>query len=549
MFKGKEFYFIAGLVLLYIISVVINLGYQELGAEEPRRAIISIEMQHSGNYIRATQMGEEYLNKPVLYNWILCGMMWLTGSSSEWVLRLPSLIFFLLLAVFHYRISRLYFHKQFALLSSFFVLTSLEIFFYGLMKGAEIDIFYSLVVYLQALCMFYYYEKKNWINLFLFSYILCAIGLLTKGFPSLVFQALTLAALCAYARQIRLLFKWQHLTGIIAFVALVGLYFYAFSYYGSPRKLAMNLLNESLIKSSVGDKSGKLFEKSLGYPFLLFKLIAPWALLLILLFRRKYRTVFTNPLVRFSVLFILFNIWVYWFTGQPKARYVYMFVPFACTILIGLYQELTVHNPALLKKVLGYLGWCFVLVAAGLVALPIFLDVSWARSILLFLLVALFVFYYFRYEETRIWLFILGLVITRLVFAMVMLPLQSDRDFDHRAIARDIAAANHSASLRFYSPIINDQSPQPGFMGWKLASSYRHYYLFAQVPYYYYQQTGQVVTYDSLIRPAQTYLSALSELPAQQVELLYKYYEPNQRDSFAVFRVMNAASPKAVTGP
>ena len=154
MFKGKEIYFIVGLLVLYVLAVTINLGYQQLGAEEPRRAIISIEMQESGNFIKATQMGEEYINKPVLFNWILCGMMWITGSSSEWVLRLPSLIFFLALAFFHYRISRLYFPPPYALLSSLFVLTSLEIFFYGLMKGAEIDVFYSLVVYLQALSMF-----------------------------------------------------------------------------------------------------------------------------------------------------------------------------------------------------------------------------------------------------------------------------------------------------------------------------------------------------------------------------------------------------------
>ena len=100
LFKGKEIYFIIGLLVLYVLAVTINLGYQQLGAEEPRRAIISIEMQESGNYIKATQMGEEYINKPVLFNWILCGMMWITGSSSEWVLRLPSLIFFFSAGIF-----------------------------------------------------------------------------------------------------------------------------------------------------------------------------------------------------------------------------------------------------------------------------------------------------------------------------------------------------------------------------------------------------------------------------------------------------------------
>src|SRR5215204_5354432 len=98
---------LVGLLILYCLSVIIHLGYQELGAEEPRRAIVSLEMLHSGNYIKATQMGETYINKPVLYNWIQCGFMKISGSSSELILRLPSLLFYLVLGFFHYRVSKL----------------------------------------------------------------------------------------------------------------------------------------------------------------------------------------------------------------------------------------------------------------------------------------------------------------------------------------------------------------------------------------------------------------------------------------------------------
>ena len=102
----KEQLFIAGLIILYIISVIINLGYFELAGEEPRRAIISLEMLKSGNYFKPTQMGWDYYNKPVLFNWILCSFISLTNSSSEFTLRIPSLIFFLVWAYSHYSISK-----------------------------------------------------------------------------------------------------------------------------------------------------------------------------------------------------------------------------------------------------------------------------------------------------------------------------------------------------------------------------------------------------------------------------------------------------------
>ena len=59
------------LLLLYILSVIINWSILPLDGEEPRRALVSIEMLESGNYIMPTVFGWPYYNKPPIYNWIL----------------------------------------------------------------------------------------------------------------------------------------------------------------------------------------------------------------------------------------------------------------------------------------------------------------------------------------------------------------------------------------------------------------------------------------------------------------------------------------------
>src|SRR5262245_24401704 len=90
--RNSSFLLIAGLVVLYILSALTNLGYFNLQGEEPRRALISIEMMKSGDYVLPHALGWEYYNKPPLFNWILSGFMSITGSTSEFVSRLPSLI-------------------------------------------------------------------------------------------------------------------------------------------------------------------------------------------------------------------------------------------------------------------------------------------------------------------------------------------------------------------------------------------------------------------------------------------------------------------------
>ncbi|MER3497832.1 MAG: hypothetical protein C4308_03940 [Chitinophagaceae bacterium] len=74
---------LAALVILYIISVIVNLGCLPLDGEEPRRAIVSIEMLHSGNLIRSTIFGWEYFNKPVVFNWLSTAVMYMAGSTDE----------------------------------------------------------------------------------------------------------------------------------------------------------------------------------------------------------------------------------------------------------------------------------------------------------------------------------------------------------------------------------------------------------------------------------------------------------------------------------
>jgi hypothetical protein len=158
---------------------------------------------------------------------------------------------------------------------------------------------------------------------------------------------------------------------------------FAFSFYSSPQRLVINLLNESFLKSAVGEHSERLLKKVFVYPFSFFKLLLPWSLLLLLLFKRHSYRLFNNPLVRFSVLFIVFNLWIYALTGRPILRYVYAFIPFAFNIIVSIFWKANEEHPALIEKIFKYAGYVFICVLAGLMALPFFVNVSLMMIVLL----------------------------------------------------------------------------------------------------------------------------------------------------------------------
>lgn len=531
------FFFV--LIALYLLSVFINWGVLPLDGEEPRRALVSVEMLQSGNYISPTVFGWTYLNKPPVYNWVMSFLMFLFGTREEWVVRLPSLIFLLLWAFFHYEFSKKFFPKNIAIISALFLLTDFDLFFYALGSGGEIDVFYSFIVYLQIMLLFYFNQQQKWLQLFLWSYIFCAIGFLTKGFPSLVFQGFTLIALCVFNRSVKVLFRWQHLVGLLAFCGLVGAYLFALSFYTSPKWLVINLLNESLLKSAVGEKSERLWRKVFVYPFSFLKLLLPWSLLLLLLLKKHSYKLFNHPLVKFSILFILFNLWLYAFTGRPILRYVYVFIPFSYHIIAFIFWKTTEEYPAFINKIFKYAGTVFGVIAVILIGLPFFVEVPLLWVVLSGLTLLFFIVFFKKTLINKVWAFCLGIVLLRLVYATLFIPIQERYiKINYRNVAADIIRNSKGQEITLWT------KPQPFSVGidvdylkWKFDSviippRFKNYML----PYYIYYQNGHIVKYDTAISANKFYLSTENRLAGENISAAWSWYDVRQELKFVLFR-------------
>jgi 4-amino-4-deoxy-L-arabinose transferase-like glycosyltransferase len=531
---------IAGLIGLYVLSVLLHLGFLNLRIEESRRALVALEMIQSGNYVQTHTLGWEYYNKPPAFNWVLAGFIKVTGSHSEFLLRLPSFICLLIVGLFHYCISRRYLNKGAAALSVFFTFTSADLYFYTLSNGAEIDVFYSLVVYLQAISMFWFYERKNYILLFVVSWSMCALGFLTKGYTSLAFQFLTLIALAIYARSWKIVFKPQHIIGILSFLLLTGAYYYTYSSYNNPLVPLVNLLKESLQKSAVGSETTGRAYKFLTYPEVLFRVLAPWCLLLFLLFKRPKINFLANPLARFSILFIVLNIGVYWFTGAQKNRYIIMFIPFVMTIISYMCWRFEQQEPGKLDKYLKYTGFLFCLALIGLLVLPFFVSVEWWKILVFGIVLLTFIVFFFRVGQYRLWLCITGFVLLRFIYAAVGIPIKSKGEFNYETLAKDVAAASHFQPVYYWDrPDTLNMNVVIGDTLYKWRDKPVEtvpYFIRYQVPYYFYRATGRLMKFDTTMVAGKTYVSYNPYQNNNRIEPVDSFYDKHLDQYLIVFR-------------
>lgn len=353
----------------FLFLLIFRLDYLPLKFEEPRRALVATEMLISGNFWAPTINGEFYYNKPPVFNWMVAGLFQIFGFHN-WVERLPTLLSIIGIALTNFLFFRKRIGNQVAGLSSTFYLVSGHMLFYFSFQG-EIDITYSFVVLLQVLSIFYYFEEGKWTQLFMVSYTLMAIGFLMKGLPSIAFQGLTLLGAFIWFKEFKKLFSPAHLLGgAVAMLLLFG-YFQAYSQYNDPELLIAKLTIESASRTSEGGPIGNYLLQLLKFPAMLVSIMLPGFLIIVLSTRIAWKELLRNRWITYCIVFILFNIPLYWISPGTRDRYVYMFLPFLYNVVLFVSLQTELKKPKRLQ--IAYYGVTGFLCLA-LVVIPFFSD-------------------------------------------------------------------------------------------------------------------------------------------------------------------------------
>ena len=325
-----------GLFLLCIWVLFYRAGQMPLRAEEPRRAVVSMEMAYNNEFIMPTIHNEAYLNKPPIFNWLQVLSFRIFGNFGAFAARFPGLLFLLFTAINVSWFSKKYFARD-GFLPGLMVLSCADILFYGSINAGEIDLFYAFISSAQLFTILLSFKKHRQ-SLLVVSFILMAVGVLTKGLPSLAIQFISLLVLFLF-RENRKKFNFLGtIFGLFVGSLILFCFFYSYGKKADAWAYIFNIIGESGQKASHNSSSlFTAFRGILSNTLTLLKLSLPWVLIPIVLKIKKKNLLPSKTHSR--LYFILgFNLLIYLISGTLKERYIYPFVPLFSVIIYQLYM-------------------------------------------------------------------------------------------------------------------------------------------------------------------------------------------------------------------
>lgn len=377
---------------LCIPAFFIHLGITPLIEDEATRALVTFEMDKSGNFWVPTVGGSNYYNKPPLFNWILFPFFHF-GGYNEWMLRIPVVLSLLLFAFTIWATTREYIGNRVAFYTSLAFLTCGRVLFYESLKGL-IDIVFCWALFTNFMVLYKAagHPRQRWY--YLASYALLASAFLLKGLPAIVFQVLTLVGLGWLKGRLQGILKLinlPHLAGGALFVILMAGYYALYEYHnpGSLTQMAEIMFQQSARRTGLRFGLMDTLWHIAHYPFELLFHFLPWSVLAVLLFSAKAREyVSRQAFLVASLVILVLNLIPYWTSPESFPRYILMLVPMAFSILIVL-ANWFIDNNLKFKSRLNILLQIVLLLSATLwLALPCsgvaeFVSGVWVKSIAL----------------------------------------------------------------------------------------------------------------------------------------------------------------------
>ncbi|MBU0968801.1 MAG: glycosyltransferase family 39 protein [Proteobacteria bacterium] len=230
------------------------------------------EMLASHQWLTPMKNGVFYFEKPPLFYWAGIFFSLLSGSTAEWVLRLPSALAAIFATGFLYQRISLYIGRQPALFSALVLISSH--FYVGNARRAEINVFFGTLCFTALLLYYDYLQRQKKTYLYL-AFFMLGLAALAKGPVSLVFF---LPPLLIYGLLRR---DWRVFKGLanpLAWLlfAVVGVSWFAYALYGVPGNPLHAVIQKDIV--------GKVYDNATRDPFysyfvFLLGSFVPWVLI------------------------------------------------------------------------------------------------------------------------------------------------------------------------------------------------------------------------------------------------------------------------------
>ncbi len=390
------------LSLLYVVGLFLHLGRMYLQHEEPRRAIIALEMNLRHNYVEPTVLGRLYFKKPPLHN-IAIALSFKLFGTNEFAARIVSVLSLLIFSAAIYYFASRVLSAEASLFAAFAFATSFVSYFsYGYL--AETDMFFSMFVFLSIISIFLF-KRHPGVPGGLFA----LLALLTKGFPALHYFYLSFVVWALLKKRLWDRYFFLNLFTSSTIILLgFGCWLFLISHGNIHR---VNYALGFLLMASGGrvmsiEQLGKFIEHLIRFPLSFYLHMLPFAAFSLVLLKRDLRRMFLEQIRRrndikelflFLVAVFIPNFLIYWLLPAGRIRYALPLSGFFAVSLGIVYEVYTMQNAN--RKVpfrIGEAVFAFIFVLALLGAL---FDYNFTRmhGYITCLLVALLALYIGKY--------------------------------------------------------------------------------------------------------------------------------------------------------
>ena len=296
-------------------------------------------MSHGGNYFQPTILGENYYNKPPLFNWLIIFSSEVFGWDTI-TARAVSLFFTLantlLVSLFAYRLFK---NWEISLLSGLIFITFGDVlYWYGWL--AEIDITLTFFVFALFITILEYYTTEKRIYALLSGFISGTIFML-KGFPAFAFYGLSLLALSFFKKDPFIFLKRDFLISHIVFL-LISFWWIPLSQ--NPEFYLKRLWEESFSRVESSSDLGKFLKHLITYPLLRVKQLIPASLFLLLILIQNRIQLDLPVSLKFLLILIGFNYIPYILSATSQGRYVLPLFPVIALLSGYLFQNYLKDN-------------------------------------------------------------------------------------------------------------------------------------------------------------------------------------------------------------
>jgi 4-amino-4-deoxy-L-arabinose transferase-like glycosyltransferase len=243
-----------------------------LSFNEARRAVPVREMLQAGDWLIPTLNGQLYISKPPLFYWLAAVPAALSGSTSEWVIRLPSALAAVLVVWMTFHAMRRYFGELPAIFTVPILLTSAGFTMFA--RSAEIEMLLTLCCFGSLLAVAEYLfagRQRRWLHV---AYLCLGLGLLTKGPVALLFYVPPLLVFWWKSRDAAVLECLLYWRGWLIAIVLGGSWYLLVSL-----RLGWDVWSH-IVETDIAGKVGTAkFDPLWQYPAWLLVDFLPWCLL------------------------------------------------------------------------------------------------------------------------------------------------------------------------------------------------------------------------------------------------------------------------------